>query len=764
MKKTLLFVLAIFLVILGFSFIYLSIRLNMPLSIENILPGKPVLYFRLSHIDENLDELFTTKLWENLKKIDYKKMLMAAGLKESNFQKYESFSNEKAVEQFAKFLRKFFGQEVAVAAYPLPIGQVNINNLGDSFSNFIFVTRISRTAKFIEFLSATVARSNQDISFKKTEYEGHIINVITLKGKKVDIGYVRIRDLIIFGMTDKPAKYCLDVFKKKKESLSRDAAFLKIRKNYLPDTEIFGYLNLQSLFEGIRSYSKKLIALRSGKQADVLIERFDKNFRAVEGFHAAGFSGILSRMSQVKVDVHFDRKQLNPKIRSFYYCAPQENRTVQLVPKEAWGYQWNVCYDFDYHWQQALGQSWDFSPESLKEKTFLQRFSANLKQQFGLTVEEDILPTLGNEFGGYLQRVDTSGIFPLPQFLFFAEVLDQNKQEEILKLVLEQQLFMQPQKEEYKKVLIHYISIPMLTNLQPSYAYVKNYLLIASHRNLIKNSIDNTLDSSQSLKADEAFGSIGIGLQEKNNAIYYLKLDEIVDAAKELIGWWNQWSSMQISKYEAFQEGGEKRLEDLKKNIDKQREEIKNLRSELENLEKSKSDAPPLVEQDEIQRKQKFIIAFEDSIIEAKKEQQELIEARDADVKRITPEGEKRLLELGPLLARREERLKTLKEEFEELKIQAQQALGREERIALIREQIAQTSISLESDQEAAEEVEKMIEGYENPEGLTMEAKRVLVNDVVQPCLGALSAFKIFASKIFIGDNLLEAFLYLKVE
>ena len=68
------------------------------------------------------------------------------------------------------------------------------------------------------------------------------------------------------------------------------------------------------------------------------------------------------------------------------------------------------------------------------------------------------------------------------------------------------------------------------------------------------------------------------------------------------------------------------------------------------------------------------------------------------------------------------------------------------------------------ADKEAEREIEVLIAKYENPKFLSPKSKKILINEVINPFLEAFTAFRLFAIKATIKEDIVEMLMYLNFE
>src|SRR5208282_3342628 len=132
-----------------------------------------------------------------------------------------------------------------------------------------------------------------------------------------------------------------------------------------------------------------------------------------------------------------------------------------------------------------------------------------LEKYFHINIRNDVLPLLGHEIGGYLTDVDMQGTYPFPRLLIFVKIHDRAKAERLLEKFTQNPITML-QSEQYDHVDIHYITLSLGANMDPGYGFLGDYLLVATSRQLLKQSIDAYNDSMRSIVSDDAVGQFGL--------------------------------------------------------------------------------------------------------------------------------------------------------------------------------------------------------------------------------------------------------------
>jgi len=316
-------------------------------------------------------------------------------------------------------------------------------------------------------------------------------------------------------------------------------------------------------------------------------KQIEDGLKQIKGVTLASISGSFDKTSKLKVDWHFDNTKLDPLLRSFYDCSSRKNKTIDFVPSNAAGYQWSTCYEFEKFYDQMIDELFKRRVKVNKDVT-KEEIIAEIESKLNFSIKDDLLPALGREFGGFLDNINVSGVFPLPELVLFLEIRSEEKASKIINALLDMQPLFIPEKETHGEKTINYITVPMVSNLNPGYCIYDNYILIGTSRKLLKDAIDVAQGRIGSIKENAKLQSINAGLDGKINSLLYLDIGNSVVKIKSVVDWISQFTAMQDAKKEAFRSGSEKRLEDVRESLKIRYAELDVLKEEYNMLKEGK--------------------------------------------------------------------------------------------------------------------------------------------------------------------------------
>ncbi|GEM_PF-2732295 len=587
MKKIILWVvISIFFVgVTGAACFYLLRKKVQP---EQILREDVLGYVRVNNPQEDLQKFMAAPLWKTFTQLDFdllqqKKFITA---KQRFFMDW--LKNELPRVSSEISFKTVLGREMVISFYAPE--QFNFNSsegepatlkaqwLGEILSNIAIIGRVEPQFQLIEFLSGFSNQFFQYVATESVEYKKHTIYLITLRNTNIQLGFTRIKDLLIIGLGDKMARRSIDVFEGSSPALATDKEFKKLIQNYSKPVSGFFYGNIQKTAEIAQNYFNEN---NSSPSSQLSGKDF---FKAISGFTRIGASVHWAKLSMFKGNILYDADQTDPSLKQTHTsCAPRENKTVSFIPKEVLIYQWGNCIDFNYYWEEI--QKEIKKTETSSSKTASREQIQKIEDALGFSIKEIAL-SLGDEMGGHLADIDENSLIPIPRLVLFIKMNDQRKIENVLKNIFDQ--FMMPLKEEvYSKIPIQSMVLPLGESVQPSYCFLDQYLLLGINRQVLKQSIDVFRGKALSLAAQEELTKEVFSLKGKSAGFLFLKIDKTLAKMESIMQKLSELAFAEERKKEAFLSGSLQRLKDAQLEVVGKEEELKLSKEKLKSLENS---------------------------------------------------------------------------------------------------------------------------------------------------------------------------------
>ncbi|MCR4337248.1 MAG: DUF3352 domain-containing protein [Candidatus Omnitrophica bacterium] len=555
--------------------------------IASVLPSGPVAYLQFKDVSKNMEKFQETQLWKGLQQVPWSSTLIKVGGDPKALADYQNFQNQLFSPDNKKIFDKLFGKEVVLAIYPINVEEAIGSDISKILSHIVIVTRVGAQVQMAEALSRFAGQSQEKFAPKSEDYQGHTIWTVT-SPEGFQIGYVRIKDLLIISWGTDAARQAIDVVVGKKLSLVKEKAYAANVQGALTKSGMTGYANFEVLANELEMQITRLATKENNPQE--ILKPFQDSLKRVKGFQSLGYSVRFDKVAQIKVDLYIDKNLLDPNLKLAYECPAQKNATFEFVPDNILAYQWSGCYDLDLYWKQIKedlerqaiqpASSADGSQESASAQQVIEQIENNL----GLKIETDILPALGDELGGYLVDIQTDQMIPLPQFVFFIKIKDQAKAQHVLDALIARQPLFQLSTENYRNQSIQYINMPLIPNFSPSYTFLKDYLLVGINLQVLHDALDTLAKEKGALVSAQSFRDVNFGLTEENNSLLFIEVAKMALKADRLIDWVNQWMSAQVAKQSAVQSGSQQRVQDVRKDIATAENHLGELRTQLRTI------------------------------------------------------------------------------------------------------------------------------------------------------------------------------------
>jgi len=504
------------------------------LPVDQVLPSHPLVFARLAHAQEHINQVIHSDFGKNIAAIDLPDVLNRNNFFLKDISDFQYWQKDLVRFWDNPLIKKFLDKEATVAIYRNDTSfspNEAIGPFGSSYQVFIAL-RLTFSTRIAELIGQLSHHWPDGVSVKQQKYQGRVINHILFKKQGLGLAYVRIRDLLI--IAPEPLgqlEEVVDVYQHKRDSLKGDSSFDFLRQNAYPSGDGLLFVNLNGF--------------------------------SIPGFQTAAFpvyglSYMPGVVSKYKMMVGLNEKYMPSGMRKVFACPALANDTLKLVPVNAILYSWGGCYDFE--------QSWAMAKQRLEENPPLaqgiDKFKQRLEKHFHINIKRDVLPVLGQEIGGYLTDVDMQGSYPFPRLLVFVKIQDRPAAEHLLDKFTQNPVTML-YREEYDHVDIHYVSLPLGANMDPGYGFLGDYLLVATSRQLLKQSIDAYNDSLRSIVSDDAVAQFNLANGEKFHSVTLMKTAELSRRAQDFLGWVDKYLSGQVSMAAAYKQDGDNKKQEL---------------------------------------------------------------------------------------------------------------------------------------------------------------------------------------------------------
>jgi len=559
-------------------FFYNRYRIQ-PQPILPIVPARPVVFVHARDLGKNIALIESSQLWQKLSAIPYLEAMRHLKVDEWQIREIAAIRDQLSIPAVRLLLEKFFGQEVVIAAYPPDFEKIDLKNIDGLFSQIVFMTRLEPEAQFAELVSGLAGQGGKQVKVRTITYNEHEIQMIAPAEGTWEIGYARIKNVLVFGYTDAPVRRVLDVLDGRAPAIEQDPFYPLTKDKALADPSFFGFFNVDYFITFMTGKVVGVLDEDKDKAAD-MAGQFHEYFRQMYGFKMLSVSADMQAgEARTRLNVHIDPSSMDKEFRPFYQCPQKPHVVPEYVPGQVLAYQWSNCYHFDHMWKQLVTE---FKKQTMGTSESAEDVIAGLERNMGLSISKDLLPAFGHEIGGYVKDINDRGLFPVPETVIFIRVEDEIKARKVIHTLVELQPFFRLEKEQVGDAEFEFVRIPMLLSLQPGFTFKDDFFILGTHTDLVKEAL--------APKGVETPSLAGRHLWKKNgdlteNTVWYVQIDELLERIAGLTEWGNQWVTALSARQQAFLAGSQKRLSDIQASIEEKEKQLAKLKEELQDAE-----------------------------------------------------------------------------------------------------------------------------------------------------------------------------------
>ena len=320
-----------------------------------LVPAQPIIFLHARDIGKNVQEISQTQFWQKLQAIPYLDVLSHLKVDQATQTIFQQFKSQISIPAVRVLLDKFFGQEMVLAVYSLDFEKLDLKNINTMLSSTVVMTRLKPGAEFAELVQGLFGEVGKEVSIRQVPYRDHVIQLISAKDGIAEFGYIRIKDVLVFGFGDSPVRKVLDVLDQQAGAVTADPFYPVVVQNALANPEIFGFVNISYFVVTMSNEIAGLFAQKQQTESQEMMGEFNEYFRQIYGFKMISLSGrIESKGAQMKLNIHIDPQTMEPEFKPLYQCPQEPHALLAFTPQDVLAYQWSNCYHFDELWKQTV--------------------------------------------------------------------------------------------------------------------------------------------------------------------------------------------------------------------------------------------------------------------------------------------------------------------------------------------------------------------------------------------------------------------------
>ncbi|MFC1886649.1 hypothetical protein ACFLZM_06305 [Thermodesulfobacteriota bacterium] len=481
----------------------------------------------LIDLEKKLDRFKSSKLGQNLKKIDVNDILLQIGALPHFIESYKTAESTILSFLDSMLFKSLFGKQVMLALLPLqfdpsqPISETD--RLKGVLAGFVLIARPKHGVELTDFIG--------DLFSKQLELQTYSFYEHQIKHFGIHYGqtiYYATKDgLLIAALNHRTLEKCLHPSPENDVRLSQNRQYRYLYDRLAASSyHHFIYADAKQLIQTALNF---VTALPGGTREKLPVIDVLDNLKGFNKMASALYEENESLVRN-KLIATIDREELSPLMKRLVDFSPQENKTLKMTPRNLLLYNWSGL--FDLKTQLDL-----YASSKIYAKPVIEKIKDWVENSAGLDFDQAI-DTFGNQVGFVLADILTGGIFPFPNAAFYIEVKNKDIPTKLISSLIDRS-GLTLQREEFEGVPIYFIVTPLGGAIQPAYAFFKDFVIISTNKELIQRSI-TTYENGDGVVDDNDFKSINFRLTDKNNRISFIKFHALLGKAKEILGWANQ--------------------------------------------------------------------------------------------------------------------------------------------------------------------------------------------------------------------------------
>lgn len=411
-----------------------------------------------------------------------------------------------------KTLMGFLEKEIEFAFYPPS---------KEGPGGFLFAAPISTTTKIQEKLNRLKASFlGEKGNVSEENYNKKTIITYRSQEQKISFHYVILKKFILASSSDILLKKGIELMEKKgADRFAQSDDFNSIFKD--SDLSAAGLL-----FIDIEKATPHLISdAAKGKKVSSAAKK------QLESIKNLGLTVKIQKGIEIKSTFTLNQKKAGKQLIQAFAQEPRELKSLSFIPENVFIYGTNIFEPAQFFDQ--LGQN--LEKKSKFKKVFENNIMGFFKKFTGITLKEDIIPVMGNEFFYSFSGLNKKSPFKIPNMSFGIEIRNRKKVESLLKMIQTRmtELFQQKpfQKEIYKGYNIQFLPLPI--GIEPGYFIAKSFLLFSVNRAEIRQTIDVLRGETPLLQKNKKY--VAAKIPSKNNGMVYINASLLWEKLAEAI-------------------------------------------------------------------------------------------------------------------------------------------------------------------------------------------------------------------------------------
>lgn len=566
MKKLLIVIIVVGVIAAAAFYGLKTVTPTQEVDMAEILPNNVAFYYSIQNLDTIWDNVKDSSFWKEFSGLDlWENLQVSSGIEDLKTQFKDNIGIELSEDNFLKLA----GRELAIAI--IPAADANA-------APKILVLFRGKNKKALDSIVGPIADNVKKADPGKivtNQYSGKTISQIKSDSPDQPEIYFTVLDNVLalgIGDTLTAIQKTIDISSgKAADSLAKTSKYKNVQALIGQNKKLAAifYMDFSTMKDFLQGLS---LPGPTGSQTQL-----------TPGMDTLDYIGGWTEISDgliTKLYIYPNKEGLTPEMKKMWEAKPAVPGTLKLVPENVLLYLVSNTID--------VSSMWNLWQENLKEQAPDQTQPvldgiSDFEEEWNISIENDVLPLIGNEIAFIFSDISTQGFIPIPKLGLALKVKDKKKMDKIIEDLiatnnekaaaaaaeLEEATLTEAEATEtetgievdavtieediagpslrfqlsltdetYEGQPIKTLQLPLVgTGLAPGYTYIDDYLIIGATTKTLQEIIDVKDKKINSLSKDPVYAGLSDLIPSANNQESYINMGRLIDIGIGICNW-----------------------------------------------------------------------------------------------------------------------------------------------------------------------------------------------------------------------------------
>ena len=510
-------------------------------TIDDMVPSDCILYASIQDMKNTWDVIQGSNFWAQLTSLQ----IWAEADMDANIALLkDQFKANLGIDLTEDSIMGLLGQNVTIAVVSGPGAPMS--------PNVLVMADLDPSTDASNAFMILLDKFKENLTVETKDYNGIEISSVqnpAVPGPQFNYAFLGNVFILGVGIDDAVVKQAIDLGQgRDSKSISTNENYLKALKKLSVRGELKSivFINIENIVDILKTFP-----MPAGADGAVVTQGIERTLGIISSIVAAVSvdDGLYLKLFFQK-NLNAENKELldawdiNPKACKSLEFIPENTLLLSISNSLNIGNIWNI-------WKTNL------EAQSPDQAEAILSGIKEFEDEIGLSLENDIIPVIGEEISFVISDVALGGLFPFPQISIMVEVTNEGKAADVMAKLMDYVVktstpagvsgeeegeevpgLISKGTENYNGKEITFLDVKLpYQALNPAYSIEKGFLVIASSKIGLQKMIDTAAGTSKSVTSDQAYKKTTSGFSKKLNQLAYINLERVLDIAIEITNW-----------------------------------------------------------------------------------------------------------------------------------------------------------------------------------------------------------------------------------